>query len=155
MKKIITLFVISISIIALFEKCERDDDCTEVITVPHLYLEDFGGTADCGLDFSKAAPDSDYLIKYEEYYQELIDCKDSIIDFTKYVLLAGSKQFDTTVVKTSQAAIRNCKDHTFRYRIAFEVTDTVETRFHQYHAIVPKIPEDYTVEIEIVVWRDY
>lgn len=155
MKKIITILVIVIGSVLLFEKCERDDDCTEVITVPHMYLEDFGGTDDCGLDFATAAVDSNYLISHEVYYQQLIDCEDSLIDFTKYVLLAGSRQFDTTVVKTNQAAIRNCKDHTFRYRISFEVTDTVDTRFHQYHAIVPKIPDNYTVAFEIVVWRNY
>ena len=155
MNRFLVLCVVSIGFFLMIVSCEKDGDCTEVITVPHMYFEDFGGTDDCGLDFTVATPDSNYLINYEEYYQELIDCKDSIIDFTKFDLLAGSRQFDTTVVKINQAAIRNCKDHTFIYRISFEVTDTVDTRFHQYHAIVPKIPDDYTVGFEIVVWRNY
>jgi hypothetical protein len=155
MNRFIMLYIISVFFSMVIMGCEKDGDCKEVITVPHMYLEDFGGTDDCGLDFTLAAADSNYLINQEEYYQELMDCQDSLIDFTKYVLLAGSKQFDTTVVKTNQAAIRNCKDHTFTYRISFEVTDTVDTRFHQYHAIVPKIPDDYQVGFEIVVWRNY
>lgn len=154
MKKIV-IFTIVVSAIMLFMKCERDGDCKEVITVPYNYLKDFGGTDDCGLDFTMADADSNYLINYEEYYEELIDCQDSLLDFTKFVLLAGSRQFDTTVILKSQAAIRDCRDHTFTYRISFEVTDTVETRFHQYHAVIPKIPEDYLVSFEIVVWRNY
>lgn len=155
MNRFIVTGVVSICFSLMIMSCEKDGDCKEVITVPHMYLEDFGGTDDCGLDFTSAVADSNYLIEDEYYYQELIDCQDSIIDFTKYVLLAGSRQFDTTVVKTNQAAIRNCKDHTFTYRISFEVTDTVDTKFHQYHAIVPKIPDDYQVSFEIVVWRNY
>jgi hypothetical protein len=155
MKKLTVVCIITACITLLSVRCERDGDCKEVITVPYAYLEDFGGTDDCGLDFSVAAADSNYLINNEDYYEELINCQDSILDFTKYVLLAGSRQFDTTVVKKSQAAIRNCKDRTFTYRISFEVTDTVDTRFHQYHAIIPKIPDDYQITFEIVLWRDY
>jgi len=155
MTKLAISCILTTFITLLFIRCERDSDCKEVITVPYAYLKDFGGTEDCGLDFSVAAADSNYLINNEDYYEELINCQDSILDFTKYVLLAGSRQFDTTVVKKSQAAIRNCKDRTFTYRISFEVTDTVETRFHEYHAVIPKIPDDYQIAFEIVVWMDY
>jgi hypothetical protein len=49
-----------------------------------MYLKDFGGEEDCGLDFGVADPDSNYLINNEDYYNELINCKDSILDFTRY-----------------------------------------------------------------------
>ena len=155
MTKLTFICIITICFTLLFARCERDGDCKEVITVPFMYLKDFGGEEDCGLDFGVADPDSNYLINNEDYYNELINCKDSILDFTRYVLLAGSSHFDTTVVKKSQAAIRNCKERTFTYRISFEVTDTVETRFHEYHAVIPKIPDDYQISFEIVVWQDY
>jgi hypothetical protein len=155
MTKHAIICIITTCLILLLIRCENDGDCKEVITVPHAYLKDFGATENCGLDFSVAAADSNYLINNESYYEELINCQDSILDFTEYVLLAGSREFDTTVVKTNQAAIRNCKDRTLTYRISFEVTDTVDTRFYQYHAIIPKIPDGYQIAFEIVVWRDY
>src|SRR4030043_1081131 len=114
MAKLAIICIITICITLLFIRCERDSDCHDEVTVPYAYLKDFGGTEDCGLDFSVAVADSNYLINNEDYYEELINCQDSILDFTKYVLLAGSRQFDTTVVKKSQAGIRNCKDRTLQ-----------------------------------------
>jgi len=155
MTKVLLICIIIIGFALLFNGCERDGDCKEIITVPFMYLENFGGDENCGLDFTIAYPDSNYIISNESLYNELIECQDSIIDFKDYVLLTGSHHFDTTVIKKSQAAIRNCKERTFTYRISFEVTDTVETRFHQYHAVIPRIPDDYQVYFEIVVWQDY
>jgi len=155
MTKLILICIITTSFALLFTRCEREGDCKEVITVPFMHLEDFGGTEDCGLDFSVADADSNYLINNEDYYNELIECQDSILDFTTYVLLAGSRHFDTTLYIRNQAAIRNCIDRTFTYRISFQVTDSVETSFHQYHAVIPKIPDDYQIFFEIQVWRDY
>jgi len=155
MAKLLLISIIIAGSVILFDSCERDGDCKEVITIPFLYMKDFGGDENCGLDFTTAYPDSNYLITDESAYDELIDCRDSIINFKEYVLLTGSHQFDTSVVIKRQAAIRNCKDRTFTYRISFQVTDTVETRFYQYHAIVPKIPDDYLISFEIEIWQDY
>ena len=155
MTKVLLISILITGFALLINGCERDGDCKEVITIPFLFLKDFGGDENCGLDFNVAFADSNYLISNESFYEELIDCRDSIIDFKEYTLLAGSYNFDTTVVKKNQAAIRNCKERTFTYRIEFEVTDTVDTRFHEYHAIVPKIPDDYTVSFEITVWQNY
>jgi hypothetical protein len=155
MAKVLLLSVIIAGFVLLFICCERDGDCKEVITIPFSYLKDFGGDEECGLDFSTADPDSNYLISNESAYDELIDCRDSIIDFREYSLLAGSHNFDTSVVIKNQAAIRNCKDRTFTFRISFQVTDTVETRFYQYHAVIPKIPDDYLFSFEIEIWQDY
>ena len=148
---IIAAFVI---MVGLNESCKKDE-CTGKITISYVTFEDFGGN-DCEIIINEQSKGVNYIIDSQSGLESLVECTSlPDIDFEKYTLLLGSYQSEIDLTYKSQAIIRDCETQTLTFRISYDSEQIDTSMLVDYHAIIPKVPEDYEVKFEIQVWKIY
>ena len=149
-------FLFSLSIIllmgGLLESCKKDE-CTGKITISYQTFEAFGGI-DCGIIIDDQSKGFNFVVDDQAGLESLVECSTlPEIDFDKYSLLLGSYESDRDLAYRSQAVIRDCETLTVTFRISYDTEQKDTSMLVDYHAIIPKIPDDYEVEFEIQTWQ--
>jgi hypothetical protein len=144
---LITILILSV----LLHSC--NNDCNGKTTISYSTIEGFGGT-ECGIDFSDKPPGINYVVVDQITMESLLSC-DSLpqIDFNNYVLLLGSYESDIDLSFKSQAVIRDCETQMIIFKISYDSRGTDTSMLVDYHAIIPKAPEDYIIDFAIETWQ--
>jgi hypothetical protein len=152
MKNLKTTLALIITLPVLAGSCKKDE-CTGRITISYQTFENFGGT-DCGIIINDQSRGVNYMIDSQTGLESHVECTTlPVIDFEKYTLLLGSYESDKDLAYRQQAVIRDCETLILTFRISYDSEQRDTSMLVDYHAIIPKIPDDYEVEFEIQVWQ--
>jgi hypothetical protein len=152
MKKFFFSLTIFVLLAGLTESCKKDE-CTGKITISYQTFEGFGGI-DCGIIIDDQSKGLNYVIDNQARLESLVECSTlPVIDFEKYTLLLGSYESDKDLVYKSQAVIRDCETMTVTFRISYDSEQKDTSMLVDYHAVIPKIPDDYEITFEIQTWQ--
>ncbi|KPL13514.1 MAG: hypothetical protein AMS26_14170 [Bacteroides sp. SM23_62] len=131
----------------------KKDECTGKITISYQTFDYFGGI-DCGIIIDDQSRGFNFVIDHQSGLESLVECSTlPVIDFEKYTLLLGSYESDKDLTYRSQAVIRDCEIQTVTFRISYDTEQKDTSMLVDYHALIPKIPDDYEVEFEIQTWQ--
>jgi len=130
-----------------------NNDCTGKTTISYSTIESFGGTG-CGININDNTRGINYVIVDQITMESLLSC-DSMpqIDFNNYVLLLGSYESDTDLSFKSQAVIRDCETQMIIFKISYDSQGIDTSMLVDYHAIIPKAPDDYIIDFAIEIWQ--
>jgi hypothetical protein len=152
MKKFFYSITIFLLLAGLAESCKKDE-CTGKITISYQTFDDFGGI-DCGIIINEQSKGLNYVIDNQAGLESLVECTTlPDIDFEKYTLLLGSYESDKDLAYRSQAVIRDCETMTVTFRTSYDSEQKDTSMLVDYHAVIPKIPDDYEVQFEIQTWQ--
>jgi hypothetical protein len=152
MKKFIFSIATFTLLAGLAGSCKKDE-CTGKITISYQTLEAFGGIG-CSIVIDDENKSANYVIDSQMGLESLVGCNSlPDIDFEKYTLLLGSYESDKDLAYKSQAIIRDCETMTMTFRISYDTEKKDTSMLVDYHAVVPKIPDDYEVQFEIQTWQ--
>ncbi|MEE9460507.1 MAG: hypothetical protein V3V53_01645 [Bacteroidales bacterium] len=152
MKKFFYSITIFLLLAGLAESCKKDE-CTGKITISYQTFDDFGGI-DCGIIINEQSKGLNYVIDNQAGLESLVECTTlPDIDFEKYTLLLGSYESDKDLAYRSQAVIRDCETMTVTFRISYDSEQKDTSMLVDYHAVIPKIPDDYEITFEIQTWQ--
>ena len=152
MKKFFYSITIFVLLAGLAESCKKDE-CTGKITISYQAFEAFGGI-DCGIIIDEQSKGLNYVIDNQAGLESLVECTTlPDIDFEKYTLLLGSYESDKDLAYRSQAVIRDCETMTVTFRISYDSEQKDTSMLVDYHAVIPKIPDDYEITFEIQTWQ--
>ncbi len=152
MKKFFYSITIFLLLAGLAESCKKDE-CTGKITISYQTFDDFGGI-DCGIIINEQSKGLNYVIDNQAGLESLVECTTlPDIDFEKYTLLLGSYESDKDLAFRSQAVIRDCETMTVTFRISYDSEQKDTSMLVDYHAVIPKIPDDYEITFEIQTWQ--
>jgi hypothetical protein len=152
MKKFFYSITIFVLLAGLAESCKKDE-CTGKITISYQTFEVFGGI-DCDNIINEQSKGLNYVIDNQAGLESLVECTTlPDIDFEKYTLLLGSYESDKDLAYRSQAVIRDCETMTVTFRISYDSEQKDTSMLVDYHAVIPKIPDDYEVQFEIQTWQ--
>ncbi len=152
MKKFFYSISIFLLLAGLAESCKKDE-CTGKITISYQTFDDFGGI-DCGIIINEQSKGLNYVIDNQAGLESLVECTTlPDIDFEKYTLLLGSYESDKDLAYRSQAVIRDCETMTVTFRISYDSEQKDTSMLVDYHAVIPKIPDDYEITFEIQTWQ--
>jgi hypothetical protein len=150
-RKIISLAMLFL-LAAMAGSCKKDE-CTGEITLSYQTFEAFGGMA-CENIINDETKGLNYVIDGQAGLESLVECSTlPVIDFDTYTLLLGSHQSEKDLTYTDQTVIRDCETKTVTYRISYESMQQDSSMLVEYHAVIPKVPDDYEVRFEIQTWR--
>ena len=152
MKKFFYSITIFLLLAGLTESCKKDE-CTGKITISYQTFDVFGGI-DCGIIINEQSKGLNYVIDNQAGLESLVECTTlPDIDFEKYTLLLGSYESDKDLAYRSQAVIRDCETMIVTFRISYDSEQKDTSMLVDYHAVIPKIPDDYEVQFEIQTWQ--
>jgi hypothetical protein len=152
MKKYLISITVLVLLAGLAESCKKDE-CTGKITISYQALEAFGGI-DCGIIIDEQNKDLNYVIDSQAGLESFVECTTlPDIDFEKYTLLLGSYESDKDLAFKSQAVIRDCETMTVTFRISYDSEQKDTSMLVDYHAVIPKIPDEYEITFEIQTWQ--
>ncbi len=152
MKKFLFIIATFGLLIVSSGSCKKDE-CTGKITISYQTLEAFGGIG-CGIIIDDQNKSYNYVIDSQLRLESFVECNTlPDIDFGTYTLLLGSYESDMDLAYKSQAVIRDCETMTVTFRISYDTEKKDTSMLVDYHAIIPKIPDDYEVQFEIQTWQ--
>ena len=152
MKRFIIIIAAFMLLAGLTGSCKKDE-CTGKITISYQDFEAFEGM-DCGNIIDEQSKGLNYVIGDQAGLESLLECSTlPVIDFEKYTLLLGSYESDKDLAYKNQAVIRDCETQTVTFRISYDSEQKDTGMLVDYHAIIPRIPEEYEVKFEIQVWQ--
>jgi len=152
MKKFLLSISIFVLLASLAESCKKDE-CTGKITISYQTLDAFGGI-DCGIIIDDQSKGLNYMIDSQAELESFVECTTlPDIDFEKYTLLLGSYESDEDLAYKSQVIIRDCETMTVTYRISYDTEQKDSSMLVDYHAVIPKIPDEYEITFEIQTWQ--
>jgi len=141
-------------ILLIVYACDKKD-CTGKTTISYSLMDEFG-EAGCGLDTSGLATAGlNYVVVDSVTLDNLLACDElPSINFDSYTLLIGSYLSDTDLSYREQAVIRDCGTGIVTYQISFNSVGTDTSMQVDYHAVIPKVPEDYVIDFAIRIWQE-
>ncbi len=152
MKSIILSMAMFVLLAGMNLSCKKDE-CTGKITISYLTFEDYGGI-DCGIIINDQSRGVNYVIDSQAGLESTVECTTlPVIDFETYTLLLGSYESEKDLAYRSQAIIRDCETQTLTFRISYDSEQKDSSMLVDYHAVIPKVPDNYEVEFEIQVWQ--
>jgi hypothetical protein len=152
MKQLILSISILSGLAGLAGSCKKDE-CTGKITISHQTFEAFGGIS-CEIKIDDQSRGLNYVIENQSGLESFVECSTlPDIDFNKYTLLLGSYQSDKDLAFRNQAVIRDCETMTVTFRISYDSEQRDTSMLVDYHALIPKVPDDYEVQFEIQTWQ--
>jgi hypothetical protein len=152
MRRIVSKLCLLAIVGGLAGSCKKDE-CSGKITISYQTLEAFGGEG-CGILINEQTKGLNYVVDSQAGLESFVECTTlPEINFDTYSLLLGSYESETDLAYRDQAVIRDCETRTVTFRISFDTENKDTSMLVDYHAIVPKIPEDYELRFEIQTWE--
>lgn len=147
-------YFISILIISMFLSCDNNDDnndCTpEQIAVKSLETE-YGCTNTKYQLYNIVQGDNFIIIRNQNDFDNMTDdinCRPQI-DFETYDLILGKKQLTTGNQSIQYLYMDNCTGK--KLTVTFFQDETLFAPTIIYHALVPKLGANETIEVETII----
>lgn len=152
MKKVVIRVAMLCLLSAMTASCKKDE-CTGEITLSYQTFETLGGVA-CENIVNDQTKGLNYVIDSQAILESLVECNTlPSIDFDNYTLLLGSYESDKDLSFKDQVVLSDCQTRTVTYRISYETMQHDSSMLVEYHAVIPKVPDDYEVRFEIQTWQ--
>ena len=145
-------FITAVSLIFAMQSCSNDDDCTPAI-LAITSLENEYGCMDTPWQMHIDLSEDFAIIRSQSVFDDLVTgtCMPQI-DFEAFDLLIGKKGltngFDTI---NYDGIVKNCDDNLLYLTVTFVLNSTTVAPNATYHVLMPKLEENETVNVTIVV----
>jgi hypothetical protein len=152
MKKVVISAAMMCLLAGMAGSCKKDE-CTGEITLSYQTFDAFGGMA-CENIINADTKGLNYVIDSQAGLESLVECNAlPSIDFDTYTLLLGSYESDKDLTYKDQVVLKDCQTRKVTYRISYESMQHDSSMLVEYHAVIPKVPDDYEVQFEIQTWQ--
>ena len=151
MKQSVLFNVLSLSLLLLFSCNDANTECvSDEIAITSLEEEYNCENTENLLDIDLEEAFAIITTQDEFENKVLGDCAPQI-DFDSFDLLIGKKAFAQGNDSIAYQLVENCKSNVLQLSVVFLQNDTTEAPNLTYHVLLPKLEQNKTVEVTIVV----
>jgi hypothetical protein len=149
MKIPIHLIFIIVSLLSL--SCEKDEECqVKVLEVKQLdsyYADCIDPRYSLKIDLS----DNHTIIRSQQEFESKVSGScNPVIDFSSYDLVIGKKRLTSGNDFINYRLVKDCSNKA-KLTVTFHQNVTLEAPDLTYHALIPKLGDEETVNVEVVV----
>jgi hypothetical protein len=148
MKRINFLFIV---IFTVFVSCKKDNDC-QSSNLDIKSLESEYGCVNTKYGLSINLSDTYIIIRSQEEFENKVsgECIPNV-DFSSYDLIIGKKQLTSGNSSIDYELIRDCHISKLELKVTYNQNIATEAPNLTYHALLPKLGDEETVEVQILI----